>query len=315
MLFVAAGAASLGAADVLSPQDVPVQCATICGPIVDLSSQCAPATPRGPKAGGSASEAGAVAVPAGRRRADTGRQGGKRSQTDDQNAHLDGRFSEAISWPTSSAAAHPDSGPLEGHPRPERTATILLVIVEPADPSPQRQPPAPPAAPDTSSRQYAPPNETVPQGPGKLASQPVGSGENPANTATSETADSVVSTAGPVGDGAKSTDVEEQCVCANKSFDVPRVAALCASCITKTGLQETSMRSIMSACKFAERTYRPADDGIVDNVRVSATRPTAMLGSKAGPSSAGRGVSVARRRGMGDASVAACVLTLVLLAT
>lgn len=49
------------------------------------------------------------------------------------------------------------------------------------------------------------------------------------------------------------------------------------------------MHVVMSVCEFQELNYTARDDSIVDNIRVSATRPSAVWGHNAGVSNGGCG--------------------------
>lgn len=61
------------------------------------------------------------------------------------------------------------------------------------------------------------------------------------------------------------------------------------------------MHVVMSVCGFSELNYTPRDDSLVDNIRVSATRPTVVWGHNAGVSNGGgtRRVGVGGRGGIG----------------
>ncbi|KAF4971226.1 hypothetical protein FSARC_1948 [Fusarium sarcochroum] len=71
-------------------------------------------------------------------------------------------------------------------------------------------------------------------------------------------------------------DPEQECVCLNKSFDVAKVAALCQDCIVVDGHKQNNMDIVMNACGFKQLSYSSDKDSVVDNVKVEATRPTAV---------------------------------------
>ncbi|KAK3902440.1 hypothetical protein C8A05DRAFT_15507 [Staphylotrichum tortipilum] len=83
------------------------------------------------------------------------------------------------------------------------------------------------------------------------------------------------------GNGKESPDdesdepIEAQCICTNKSFNVQRVAALCAACLTQNGGETEDMNKIMSQCTFASTTYVPAATTAVAGITVLATKPAA----------------------------------------
>ncbi|KAG8417983.1 hypothetical protein J3458_005430 [Metarhizium acridum] len=318
-----AGLVSLTTADALLPEDVTVPCSKICGPIVDLSSKCTPAKSKeDSQVDGFTNGTGAGAAWAAQRRAVAQEQNERRLQLDERDANLERGFYTIVPAPTSfdkkySSILNPDSDPLTQPP--EGTPTrIFPVIVKPSMPSPPPPPEA--AAPAMSSSLPTPPPppppiEQAPSTPGEQASTTSSQGQRPPTTPLSSTPtnrrpEKVASTMSPVGSAGMAMDAEEQCFCLNKSFDVRLVAALCTSCIVQGGNKETSMKAVMSVCNFAEQAYTPADDNIVESIRVSATRPTAAWGHQNGVSNAGHRVT----RGMEPASVVLCVLISVLSA-
>ncbi|KAF4592587.1 CAP22 protein [Ophiocordyceps camponoti-floridani] len=80
--------------------------------------------------------------------------------------------------------------------------------------------------------------------------------------------------------------LEAQCVCTNKSFNVSRVAGLCAGCLTQdlakaTGKEKTKLRApvrdineILSACNFAGESYASTATSVAETVTVEATAAT-----------------------------------------
>jgi hypothetical protein len=226
---------SLTTADALLAKDVPVGCATICGPVVDLSSKCTPLQSGNSEADSEANEGGNVWV--GRRRADApGVEDEPWEIYDDEE--LDRRFFTIQPAPTSFAPEFaslldPNSVHVttQQPPRPTRiTPVIVASSSQPLSLPPTKAAPAvaAPLGSSTSSSEQEEISQAVP---------------TPSPTSTtaiqgSKTAQSSMSLAkSPVS----STNGEVQCVCLNKSFNVPRVAALCTSCILQAGDANTSM--------------------------------------------------------------------------
>lgn len=69
------------------------------------------------------------------------------------------------------------------------------------------------------------------------------------------------------------------------------------------------MHVVMSVCGFSELNYTSRDDSLVDNIRVSATRPSAVWGHNAGVSNGGGTPRVGIDRG----GIGLCVLISVAL--
>ncbi|KID73980.1 Protein CAP22 [Metarhizium brunneum] len=67
--------------------------------------------------------------------------------------------------------------------------------------------------------------------------------------------------------------IEAECICKNKSFNVPTVMALCASCIAQNGRKTEDINEIMSQCSFSSVSYAPLSTGIVSGIQVQATKP------------------------------------------
>ncbi|OAA33476.1 hypothetical protein AAL_00941 [Moelleriella libera RCEF 2490] len=316
-LGVISGLIVLAAADALPPEDVPIPCATICGPIVELSSKCVPAK--------------------GNRKRDIIIEG---LRTDDEadasqnedgvDGEMDKRFFTVVPAPTSfpaqlsSVLLNPYGGSggddeesssfrLNGSParitpvivQTPRNTTLILPSARPppslASPSLRPPPPAQVPAVMSSATLVLPP------------SRPFGAAPtlNPSRSPPSDPAKGPMSmsmVAEPnMSDGAdagQALDTEARCVCLNRSFDVALVAALCTSCITKNGDSQTGMRNVMSVCDFAPRNYSPSDDAVVNNIRVSANRPPAVWGQNTGVAN----LAADTRRRLGGASVAAGVL-------
>lgn len=56
------------------------------------------------------------------------------------------------------------------------------------------------------------------------------------------------------------------------------------------------MDMIMKACNFTDLSYTPDEDSAADNIRVEATRPTAMASTEAPSTNTGAGVEPATQR-------------------
>lgn len=110
--------------------------------------------------------------------------------------------------------------------------------------------------------------------------------------------------------------VEAQCVCKNTSFDIGKIASLCAACISQAppvsgkktdgelcidvipppGVGQDAhaenrldMDKIMSQCGFTSTTYTSTDTTAVTGIVVQATRPA--TGTTAGSNGAGTGAT------------------------
>ncbi|KAK4210382.1 hypothetical protein QBC37DRAFT_448357 [Rhypophila decipiens] len=84
---------------------------------------------------------------------------------------------------------------------------------------------------------------------------------------------------------------ERDCICLNKSFDVPKITGLCASCIAQNFPPNNNddddddaledINKIMAQCGFPSTTYAPEATTAVTNIIVSATRPAVGDGGAA----------------------------------
>ncbi|KYK59154.1 uncharacterized protein DCS_00284 [Drechmeria coniospora] len=87
--------------------------------------------------------------------------------------------------------------------------------------------------------------------------------------------------------------LEAQCVCTNKSFDVAKVAALCAACMHQNNASRDDLGDIdglLATCSFSSTTYAPTATGLVSSISVSATPVTdsnQLTTTMAGGTSAG----------------------------
>ncbi|KAM3510465.1 hypothetical protein MY11210_005867 [Beauveria gryllotalpidicola] len=80
--------------------------------------------------------------------------------------------------------------------------------------------------------------------------------------------------------------LQNQCICTNKSFDVGKIAALCADCMRQTrnnGRDDNDradsdhlrdIDELLSVCGFSSTTYNSAATSEVASVTVHVTRPT-----------------------------------------
>ncbi|KAJ3497547.1 hypothetical protein NLG97_g1812 [Lecanicillium saksenae] len=301
--------------EALPPDSIPIQCATICGPMVELTSIC------------------------------SGRSGKIKSKSSsNKRRNMNKEKRRAITQQKNAASQHREQqgeGPLQGRdftvivPAPTSFPSSLLVqqgTVEPPRESkitrirptqilPTQEPPPPPPPPKASST--PPPKPAPAPAPTQKeppASEPTQSGQGTTNklttesirgtaTSTTQSPHSSMDTMND-GDGASDGDDEDannnngtkpdkdqgrwtmnngekDCVCDNKSFNVPNVAALCSSCIATAKQLQNDMDVIMTTCKFASEQYSPDKDKVVNNVQVQATPPKAVWGQNAGVANGG----------------------------
>ncbi|KAM4063954.1 hypothetical protein HRG_007041 [Hirsutella rhossiliensis] len=211
LAILSSGLAAVAFAEALPPEDIPVQCARMCGPMVELTSQCTPrrATRRSNLDEDSVADGKDV-------------EPGVPERQDRRRGAVEGEYVDA-------------GGDLEKR-------KFLVIVAVPKKPGPGQ--------PTTITT-------TTPQSPADEGGQR-----------------GVAANSMPVG-------AEEKCVCLNKSFNVSEVAALCASCIMRSGDDMNNLNVIMSTCNFTSLQYVDGNENIVENIRVSATRPT-VVGSQNG---------------------------------
>ncbi|CEJ81195.1 hypothetical protein VHEMI01339 [[Torrubiella] hemipterigena] len=74
-----------------------------------------------------------------------------------------------------------------------------------------------------------------------------------------------------------------QCICTNKSFDVAKIAALCAACVHQSQNMDSDHKdkgdakdidNLLKGCGFASTSYNPTDSAAAASVTVAATAPT-----------------------------------------
>lgn len=246
------------AADALPPDAVPVMCAAICGPIVELSSMCSPKRSLG-GLGGSRLD-----------REEHHRQHMKRHGggyvEEKENAKRE--FIIIVPAPTTFPPGLLDSpSPLPLSP----TSALPLPPVSPfQSPSSSYIPPpasiqpvrASPTSPTTSN--YLPPTtsrEVPPPTPPTVSSaHPLTSSVVIMSGTTSSHHKSTLPTiigsdgtdGGETGGWGVTEDAEEKCVCLNDSFNVAEIAGLCASCISMNADTQNSESSSSTASSFLE---------------------------------------------------------------
>lgn len=236
---------AIAAGEALPPNAVPVMCAAICGPIVELSSMCSP------KRSLEGSESDHLDLRARLRQA--------RRQNENQFSERDRiekRFSVIVPAPTTFppdllAGQYPSaSSPIPDISTPwsQSPASVPPQYYSPPAQSPPAAAPAPaPALPTTPNYLLPSTPQPVPQ---SLTSSTTWSVQPPSTPATTRTAKSasttskhqtsmrptIIGSSGDDGDltgGWGETETpEEKCVCSNNSFNVAEIAGLCASCIS-----------------------------------------------------------------------------------
>ncbi|KFA67352.1 hypothetical protein S40285_07022 [Stachybotrys chlorohalonatus IBT 40285] len=263
-LAVLTGLAAIVTADSLPFGSIPAQCATICGPIVELTSICNVHQPT-----------------LKRRRIE--QQPPRRAEVDADSRRWAGEddgdvekrsFSVIRAAPTSFPANIIDELLRTLDLRPTSTITRIRPSVITSTTSVVVTSEAPPTPPSGS----LPPSSQPP------VTTTVTLGE-PASSAPAEATSAGLKKGADHNSDQQAVDdmAEEQCVCLNESFDVPRVAGLCASCIMQAGDVDNNVDIIVSACGFPDpEEYSPRKDAVVNNVRVVATKPATYMGAGAG---------------------------------
>ncbi|PHH70465.1 hypothetical protein CDD82_7094 [Ophiocordyceps australis] len=259
-------AASVG----LRPQDIALQCVSMCGPMVELAAKCRP--PTLPRRGLAVDDASLV-------------QRNVRIIIAAPNKNPSGQTTTttirpvrtSIVYPKLPATNKPFTPVLSAPTPPSFASTFPLFATTSLLPSTSSDPLQLDPAPPTTRRPITFPLDATAQ-----PTETPGSTSLATTTAVASTPLRTPSTAPPrapaVGDAdTRQLDAEEQCVCLNKSFDVPKVAALCASCIAQSGDDQNNVNVIMSRCMFPPLEYSPGNESVVSNVHV-----VAMLGSQRG---------------------------------
>ncbi|SPO01454.1 uncharacterized protein DNG_04127 [Cephalotrichum gorgonifer] len=262
----------------LEPSDVPVECARICGPVVELTSKCDLGAFSDTSTGDS------VSSRVKRRKVEARGDGPARDHDKKRRrkrAVVTNAFGQIVTIPES----------LGG----ERVVTLTTVVTLTETPAPRTTQnggqittvPAGGAAPVSSVMTTTMTMVVLEDGDGGLGlpadpplptTTPVAVG-NAADWNPVSGGDSLEEYA-EVGQAAEVVaNAERECVCKNNSFDVAVVAGLCSSCIWQAGYSRGSIKEVISQCNITEGTYTPDSDSLVDNVRVSAARPTLPPGA------------------------------------
>lgn len=249
-------ASSISASVLLAPEDVPAECATICGPVVELTDRCSLGT-----YDTSPSPEDEIFVRVKRRKV----RASHRRQIQHDN-HDRSRFHEKK--PMKRAVVTNAFGQVVTVPAglgDGKTFTVTAVVTFTATPEPSpatgqlvtTQPAAGVPALDTSSVMTTVMEMVVPEEGGDLTL--------PANPAVPTTTLVAVGNAADGGTDEKGddtdapehaeteesdeaiTNAEKRCVCENGSFDVAAVSGLCSSCISQAGyLQECKCQLLIS---------------------------------------------------------------------
>ncbi|KAJ6780936.1 hypothetical protein PWT90_09184 [Aphanocladium album] len=301
--------------EALPPDSIPIQCATICGPMVELSSICS-------------GRSGQVKskFPQNKRQDINGEKRNAISERIDpasrqqhEGVEVKGRdFTVIVPAPTSfPSSLLVQQGTVEPPKQSKITRirpTQILPTQEPVPPPPQpppkassTPPPAPAAGPAPTRQEPSSntPTQSDPDSSNRLTTDSARGTATSTSRGPHSSMDAMNDGDGD-GDGDDQdtnnntgtkpdkdqgrwtmNDGEKDCVCNNKSFNVPNVAALCASCIATTEKLQNDMNVIMTTCKFASEQYSPDKDKVVNNVQVQATPPKAVWGQNAGVASVG----------------------------
>ncbi|RSM07994.1 hypothetical protein CEP52_004979 [Fusarium oligoseptatum] len=276
---VLSGLVAIVTADVLPPDDIPLMCVTICGPIVELTSKCdvhgqrllKRTTPWVPKLAVEPLEEDDEVV-----------QLLPRQDGGDDDKGLEKRsFSIIRAAPTSFPFELTATAPLEAEPSTSSVWSVETAADQVATLSTRT---STTTSFSSSSRSTTTTAVSVP-------------------TTRSVLHETVATTSSAGWSGGEQTgqlyshkDPEQECVCNNDSFDVAKIAALCHDCIVVDGHKQNNMDMIMKACNFTDLSYTPDEDSAADNIRVVATRPTALASTEAPSTNTGAGVEPATQR-------------------
>lgn len=276
-LALISGLMAVVTADALPPEDIPLQCVPICGPIVELTTDCdvhwrrlKKRKPDGlarrewtPKLAVEPPQAGGpFQATVGVRSTEVVDRFGKRS------------FSIIVAAPTSfpvEAAATTDS---DLDLRPDSTLTRITPTVEKASSKNTLA---------ASTRSTSTTTTTTTSLITSITIPPV------SNSMSDEAAESSTTSSWNWDDGIQEpkgqlytqANAEEDCVCLNESFDVAKITALCASCIALAGFPDNNINVIMEGCNFTALTYTPSQDSAANNINVKAVRPSSVASSNA----------------------------------
>ncbi|EHK26970.1 uncharacterized protein TRIVIDRAFT_217577 [Trichoderma virens Gv29-8] len=268
---------ALAAGEALSPNAVPVMCAAICGPIVELSSMCSPKR----SLGGLENDRSDLREHLRQAK----RQNGKQL---DERDEIEKRFSIIVPAPTS----FPSDLLVDQYPPTSILPSQSSAPVPPQYYSPPVQPPPAPAPTLPTTPNYLPSSTILPasQSPStsttwriqpSFTSAAIKTGKSLPTTSKQQTSlrPTIIGSTGDDGDmtggWGETENAEEKCVCLNTSFNVAEIAGLCASCISMIADTQNDMEVIMSVCDFPPQQYSPDKDSLASNIWVKAARPTA----------------------------------------
>lgn len=241
-LAILTGLAAIVTADSLPPEDIPLQCATICGPIVELTSICDVHRKRLRKR--------KVDKPVPRDWApklavEPLKAAGQQQQSQNKQKKQAGEkrsFSVIVAAPTSFPPELLASATTTSEAAPSSSSSTRTIRAT----SRSTQPPTEVSTTSSSSTNpRSTSSSTATSRQSVTTSAPRADASLP-STSFSTAASRTTSTDGyddvwsQKGQGNSMDSAEEQCVCLNDSFDVEKVAGLCASCIQMAGYTESS---------------------------------------------------------------------------
>ncbi|KAF5962889.1 hypothetical protein FBULB1_13746 [Fusarium bulbicola] len=257
------GLVAVAIADVLPPDDIPLMCVTICGPIVELTAKCDVHNHRLAKRQPNPEWVPKLAV----------------EPLEDDGLHKRS-FSIIRAAPTSFP---PQFEPQESTTSSTSKSTSTSTPTTKSTPASMKW-----VADDTSvEEQTMTMRHTLMTSSfvSSAVTQPTKTLQGGSGTASMTSWGASLQTQSVVPED----DPERECVCNNTSFDVAKIAALCQDCIVVDGHKQNNLDVIMRSCGFKPLTYTPDQDKAADNVRVEATRPTA-IGTKQDSANAGAGI-------------------------
>ncbi|KAI8284325.1 hypothetical protein K4K60_002050 [Colletotrichum sp. SAR11_57] len=267
-VLVLTGLAALAGAKELQIDDVPVECATICGPIVELTFKC--------DVDNSFDELRRlkrrkVDGPEAQRIPPHAKGGVARRHHHRNRPPAQNEADVAVATPTQPQDAVPSVGDAQGVQQPAQDAQppaqeaspVFIATLPFAAPAPDPQlstPNPPPEAAQTTPSVEATPQQSTPSAPMSMPSAMPVAGE-PGKKEPQPNPETDRDTA------------EKNCICGNKSFDVNLLAGMCQSCIKRSGNRANDMDFIMNQCNFTQATYTPDKDNLAYNIRVVAQKP------------------------------------------
>ncbi|KAF4981282.1 hypothetical protein FZEAL_2908 [Fusarium zealandicum] len=252
------GLAAIVTADVLPPDDIPLMCVTICGPIVELTSKCDIHGQKLTKRGLAWVQKLAVEPPEmGPLRVEPRQEAEKRS------------FSIIRAAPTSFPPEAEAAATVPSDPSSTTRSSRITAVADQSSPLTT-------TLASTSGTQILPRTTRASLGVTDTATSRTGREHN-----YSKQSDSSYS----------HNDPEQECVCLNTSFDVAKVAALCHGCIIVDGHKRNNMDVIMEGCNFTTMAYTPDQDKVVNNIRVEATQLATSTATQGQVANAGNCIS------------------------